>query len=289
MTQEQPDRSRWLIASAHALPISLLILALFYYWFGVADRYAVFLYEHMGATPFDEVTASRYWMAGLVADGWVMVLYTAFNTAAGRLWRERYIAPAWRVWVVCAPFLAVGIPAITMTVNRPTLPVLNALECTAATLAGLIVAHMPGKLAAERPADLVWLAADGLALVPVLITLRVVELPRRGVGITPLVAGLVAAGSIIGGVIWLGLMTLARRRGHRLSPGAGAIFLAGLGESYILMPLAHHLFATPPGYPYITTASNFFAYDPFLQAAVLIIAGGLAWGAARVRERGIKN
>ena len=37
---------RWAIALAWAVPISLFLLALVYYWFGVADRYAIFLYGH---------------------------------------------------------------------------------------------------------------------------------------------------------------------------------------------------------------------------------------------------
>ena len=65
------------IHSAIRLPITVFLLGLTYYWFAVADRYAVFLYEHLGATPFDAVTGSRYWMAGLIANGFVLVLYTA--------------------------------------------------------------------------------------------------------------------------------------------------------------------------------------------------------------------
>ena len=59
----------------HAVPISLFVLGISYYWFAVADRYAIFLYGHLGATPFDEVTSSRYWMGGLVAAGFVLLGY----------------------------------------------------------------------------------------------------------------------------------------------------------------------------------------------------------------------
>ena len=61
------SRQEWRRAALHALPIAVFVLGLYGYWFGIADRYAVFLYEHLGATPFDAVTRSRYWMAGLVA------------------------------------------------------------------------------------------------------------------------------------------------------------------------------------------------------------------------------
>ena len=97
----------WGPALAAAVPISLFVLGLFYHWFAVADRYAIFLYGHSApgiplAQPFDAMTRSRYWMAGLVAAGAVMVIYTAFNWTLGRLAIRRgqnYRPPAWwRVW-----------------------------------------------------------------------------------------------------------------------------------------------------------------------------------------------
>ena len=63
----------WLAAALHALPVIGVVLGLFTYWFAVADRHAVFLYDHLGASAFDRVTRSRYWMAGLVASSIVMV------------------------------------------------------------------------------------------------------------------------------------------------------------------------------------------------------------------------
>jgi len=120
----------WKPALLHAVPIFLFVLGVFYYWFAVADRYAIFLYGHLGATPFDEVTSSRYWMSGLVAAGFVMVGYAVVNWLLGRmavLCHRDYSPPAWwRVWILCAPPLAIGILAITMTVNWPILPPSNA-------------------------------------------------------------------------------------------------------------------------------------------------------------------
>jgi hypothetical protein len=253
-------------ALVHAVPVTLVVLGLFAYWFGVADRYAVFLYGHLGATPFDEVTSGRYWMAGLVAGGIVMVVYTGANwllARAARLRRRRHSPPPWwRVWALCAGPLLAGIPAITMTLNRPTLPPANALGSTAATLAGLALALMPGAWAAGRPADLAWLALDGLGLLPSLALLRALELPARGLSVgLPLAYG-IAIGGTLAGAAWLGVTTALRAWRRRASPGAGALFASGLCLSYLLIPLAHHLFATPPGYRYITASSNFFAFHP---------------------------
>jgi hypothetical protein len=284
----------WGPALAAAVPISLFVLGLFIYWFAIADRYVIFLYGHTArgiplAQPFDAMTRSRYGMTGLVAAGAVMVIYAAVNWVLGRLANRRgqdYRPPAWwRVWVLCALPLIVGIPAITMTRNLPTLPLGLAAACVIATLAGLALALLPGEWAARRPVDLTWLAFDGIGLMPILLLLRSVELPGRGVSVTMPLAVLLAVGGLMVGIAWLGIMTGLRCHARRSTPPAGALLAAGLCISYLLMPLVHHLLATPPGWRYISTASNFFAFSPLLQLVVFAVAAGLAIGITRLRKR----
>ena len=130
LTATHGEQSSWQLAIYSATPVSVLILGLFYYWFGVANRYDIFLYGHTAkgipiTQPFDVLTSSRYWMAGLVGSGIVMVFYTAVHLLLARL-RKQYRAPAWwHVWVLCLPAVLVGVPVITMTVNSPTLPPLT--------------------------------------------------------------------------------------------------------------------------------------------------------------------
>lgn len=279
---------RWTPALLHAAPVGLFILGLFYYWFAVADRYAIFLYGHLGATPFDEVTSSRYWMSGLVACGAVMILYVAANWLVGRieaLRRRSYRPPAWwQVWAFCAPPLIVGIAIITMTANWPTLPPLNAAACVLATLIGLALALMPGSLAARRPVDLIWLAFDGMGLMPTLLLLQAIELPGRGLRLSVSMAYLVAFGSTIAGAVWLVIMTGLRAWRRKPSPGAGALLAMGLSLSYLWMPLVHHLLATPPECRYISAASNFFAFNLEVQLVVFFVAAALAVGITRFRK-----
>ena len=277
------------MALSHALPISLFVLGLFYYWFAIADRYAVFLYGHLGATPFDQVTSSRYWMAGLVASGALLVIYTAVNWLLGRLAILRHQTcrpPAWwRVWLVCVAPLTVGIPLITTTFNWPTLPPSLALACTVATLLGLALALWPGSLAALHPGELTWLAFDGVGLVPGLLLLLAIEVPRTGGIISVGAAWSIAIGSTIGGLIWLLIMTGLRRWRRKPVPSAGTLLAAGLCWSYLLLPLAHHLLATPPGYRYITTASNFFAFNMGIQLLAWFVTVALAIGVTHWRRR----
>ena len=292
-------RSPWGRAPLSAALICLFILGLLYYWFAVADRYAIFLYGHLNATPFDVVTSSRYWMSGLVASGLVMIAYGVVNWVLGRvgLWRQRsYSPPAWsRVWSLCVIPLAIGILVITMTFNRPTLPFSLALACVAATVVGLAFALMPGEWAARRPVDLIWLTFDGLGLMPCLMLLQAVELPGRGVfthfikipwpvEIEVHVVYLLVAGSLLAGIAWLGIVTLLRRWRDKESPTAVELYIAGLCLSYLLMPVVHHLFATPPEYRYISTSSNFFAFTRGVQLAVFVVAALLAVGITRLRR-----
>ena len=101
---------------------------------------------------------------------------------------------------LCALPLIVGIPAITMTRNTPTLPLGLAAACVVATLAGLALALLPGEWAARRPVDLTWLAFDGLGLMPILLLLRSVELPGRGVSVSMPLAVLFAIGGLLAGI-----------------------------------------------------------------------------------------
>lgn len=283
----------WRLPLLEAMFISLFILGLFYYWFGLANRYVIFLYGHTAvgipaAQPFDEMTSSRYWMSGLVATGAVMVLYTAANWLQGQIaaWQNKQFTPStwWQVWLLAAIPIAIGIPAITMNVNLPTLPPTLAAACAVATLLGLAVALQPGKWAATQPAALTWLVADGVGLMPALLLLRAIELPDRGLWVTHSIAWLFSIGGLLAGSAWLVGMSLLRIWRHKKMPGAGELLLAGLGLSYVLMPLAHYLLATPPAYRYISTASNFFAFNLGIQFLVLIVAIGLAVGVTNGRH-----
>ncbi len=289
-----PDRFRpWRPAVLHALPAALLVLALFTYWFAVADRYIVFLYDHdMGSlypdtSPFSRVTSSRYWMAGLVASGGLTVVYTAACWALGRL-AAGYRPPAWwRVWAVCALLLIPGVLAITMTANQPTLPLGHAARVTLATLTGVALAVSPGRLAAERHGELLWLAADGfgVALLSNLIHIEKVGrwLARGGTLWVWMMIVSLAAGAAL-----LLALTGLRARFGRPIPNAGTLLAAGACVAYLLLPLAHHVIGTD-GYYYISDSDNFFAQSPMVQlgawAAIGLLVLGITWLRKRIALR----
>ena len=281
---------QWRPAVLHALPVSGLILSLFTRWFAVADRYIVFLYNHdMGplypdTAPFSRVTSSRYWMAGLVASGAVLLLYTAAIFLLGRL-IATYHPPAWRrVWGVCALILLIGVPAITMTVNEPTLPAGNAAQVTLITLVGVGLALTPGELVAGRPGELLWLTADGFGLALVLGNLIHVEKLDRWLARGGTVWVRMMFVSLAAGVLWLLFLTGLGAWRRRPVPRAGALLLAGLSIAYLFWPLLHHVAGTD-GYYYISDSDNFFAQSAAVQFGTWLVSAGLVLGLTWLRQR----
>lgn len=271
---------------AHGLPAAGLVLALFTYWFAYANRYEVFLYEHLGATPFHAVTRSRYLMAGLVAAGAVLIAYAAVTWLLGRLAHQRepsyHPPPWWRVWLAAAPWVVIGVPAITLTMNAPTLPAWLALGCAGVTLFGLALAFMPGEWAATRPVDLAWLVFDGAGLTPVLLLLIVLGLPARAL-LSPAIVYGVAFGALAASLIWLGVMSVFRAFLDRPLDDWRPLLMAGLCLSYLVLPLVHYLTASP-GLHYMTAATNFFTASWAIQVAIWALAALLAYGATSLRR-----
>jgi hypothetical protein len=284
------NRSLWRAALLHALPNTALVLGLFYHWFAVADRYIVFLYYHdMGpfvpdTSPFSAVTSSRYWMAGLVASGAVMVLHTTLGWLLARLVGKSYRSPVWwRVWIMCLVPLLIGIPAITMTANGPTLPLLNAVQATIVTLLGLGLALLPSSMVAGNPGGLVWLAAEGWGVMLMLVAIASLdELPQwREIGRAHWL--LIALGLLAAGVLWLLLVTGARVWRGMPVWGVAKRSVAGVTVAYVLMPLVHHVIGTD-GYYYISNSGNFFARAAALQAVAWAVALGIIAGVTHVHR-----
>jgi len=279
-------------AILHTLPVTALDLSLFTYWFAFADRYRLFLYYHdMGplvpdTAPFSAVTASRYWMAGLVAGGIVMALYTAVCWLLGRLVKGYRPPPWWAVWgASCVPLL-VGIPLITTSVNNPTLPLRHAVQTTLSTVLGLGLALTPGRMAAERPWALTLLSLDGWGIAGILLSVAMLERVawlwgRGAIWIWSLV---VVGAGFVGAVVLLLVLTGVRLWRRWPVPPARAAYVAGLCVAHLLLPAMHHVLFTD-GYFYISDMENFFSRGWLLQGVAWITAGAVAAGVTRLRRR----
>jgi hypothetical protein len=188
-----------------------------------------------------------------------------------------------RVWTVCAVLLAIGVPAITMMANTPTLPAWNAVQVTVATLIGISLALRAGELAASAPLELAWLAADGIGLASVMLNIiHIQDIPRwldRG----RIVWVWMAAIGLAGGLMWLLVVTALGWWRRRRIPPARALFAAGLCMAYLLLPLTHHTLGTD-GYYYISDSDNFFARDVATQIVSWLVSAALALGVTALRH-----
>ena len=270
------------------LPIAAFVLALFYYWFAIADRLHRLPLHDMGlpaldTTPFGSVTASRYWMAGLVAGGMVAVLYLGACWLIGRSKVDYRPPKYWQVCAVAGIPVLLGVPAITLTANTPTLPELNTAQTTLATLAGIGLAVAPSTLAARHPWRLACLAVDGWAIAGIILVValsdRAVEMLERGSAGAMVTLAIGLLGSI--GLLLVMTVLLAWKRLY--IPKATELFVAGLCTVYLALPLIHHL-AFTDGYYYITDSDNFFSRDPALQVAAWMVAALMALGVTAIRK-----
>ena len=280
MTDIAPERKniaefKWRQVLSIGLLLSFIILGLYYYWFVVANRYVIFLYTHLGAGPFDGLTNGRYWMAGFVACGIVMLLYAVLNWYLARIAGLRYQTyhppPWWHIWSFCLIPNSVGIFIITMPLGRPPLTTNLMLALCFTTALGLAFALQPGMLIVKRPSELIWLSVASVGLMPALLLLRAVELPSRGLaGSTyAFVLGIIAP---IAGLIWLILLSWAHAKYTKQNWTVVQLLIAGFCFCYLLLPVVHHIFFTPPNGRYITTSGNFFAEGSAIQLGSIFVA-----------------
>ena len=279
----------WLKALGFAVPITGLVLGLMVKWFALNNRYMTFLYHHdMGprvpdTRPFSPVTRSRYWMTGLVAAGAVGVLVAGANFILGRLSR-RYRSPDWwRIWMLCAGPLGIGIPAIAMTSNSPTLPFWLASLTAATTLAGLALALLPGRIVAERPLEAAFLGLDGLSLSLWLVALPGLEYVHEWVADGSRLWFWMLVLLPLAGLTGLAILTRLRPALGVTGPTAWELSLAALIVTYIVLPIVHHVVFTG-GLYYISNMDNFFARDLGIQALTFAATAAVIWATAHTRR-----
>jgi hypothetical protein len=172
--------------------------------------------------------------------------------------------------MLCALPVAAGILLITLRANWPTLPLGIALLCVMSTWVGLALALAPGAMFATQPREFLWVAWVGLGLLPLLLFVRVLELPGRGILTMP-VAYRVVAAALVFALVWTAgwLRLYQHRHGHPLA--AAKVLLASTTEAYLVLPLVHYWLFTPAEYRYISTASNFFAISPAVQLLTYVM------------------
>lgn len=243
--------------------ISILVivisLGVYFYLFGCADRKIVFLYDHLGLTPFDKMTTGRYWMTGLVLSGFLTILYLIARLVLRFIKSEKI---SWKAIVKYSMIpLIIGVVLITMTLGEPKLTFLIAISSALALMIGIAIGFsVVDDLIKDYRSTFIYLIV-GLGLVPFLLLFRVLELPEKRI-LAMNICVLVILISIVGGIFWLLILYRIFKKDR---PTLINVIKGTVAIGYIGLPLLHYLTATPKGIPYITTADNFFADNMILR------------------------
>ena len=282
------NSKRWLRENGQvvtaAAGVTVVMLGLLAYWFVVAERGRAFLYDHRGATPFDVETTSRYWMAPLVAAGYLCLAATLV-AVIGLVRRKRRLPAPDSVMTLAAGPLVVGVLVVTALLGSPRLSLGLAVLVSLTAVVGAYLAYWAAYAIQRLVWSSLWLILDGMGLIPLLTLTQALELPGRGLSVSvELARSIVGAGLVIA-ILWRGIMAWSYRRLGRPAAPAGDVLRASLVLSYIALPTLHHLTATPPGYKYITTADNFMPRNLWLLLAAWTAAVVIVFGAQRLFRR----
>lgn len=244
----------------------LISLGVYIYLFNYADRKVVFLYNHLGSTPFDAGTSGRYWMTGFVLSGFLTIFYLIAKLFIKLL--SAKVNPRWKT-IVKMSFLPLllGILIITMNFGEPKLTFSLAISSAATLIIGLIIGFsIVDDLINHFKSTRNYLIA-GLGLVPFLGLFRTLELPDKGI-LSWSTTIVVTVFSILGGLLWLSIARLltVENKSSLIKVLTGTLAIAYLG-----FPVLHYLFATPEGIPYITASGNVFAEDMVLRITTWIL------------------
>ena len=256
----------------HALLLSLLILALFVFFFAIWDRQLIFLYGHMGYGPLADFNISRHWMVGLVTGGLILVIFLPINLLLKKLFKT-YQFPNWQN-LCCYLCLYLSLPLFFLLnfLAKPTLPFLLNLWIFLILFLALRLALYLTHLAIENLKQFIWLSIDACSLLPVLMivpTLMQYGLKRS----FPLFGLLVLLPLLMILLGWFsfGLMTYLSKRFKRPFPSSLQLFLSALGSAYLFFPFLHYFSSNPGGTLYITNSDNFFASNPLVQLAAFVM------------------
>ena len=272
--------------AVYALPACIIILSLFYYWFVIADRYEVFLYFHNMAprvpdtSPFSFVTASRYWMSGLVACGFVLLIYFPVSFILFRA-KNNFTPPALKhVLLFSFPVLTAGTLIITMTLNHPVLPFLPALKVLLATLLGLAVVLKTVELAGEKMLKILLCGIDGLALALIMIFTSTLASNFHFLSSPQLTIFLILSAFCFGILIISSIIYVWKN----MKSDAETIYISTLAIAYPFGTVFHYLVGTD-GHYYISNSDNFFTRNFWIQLLIWLSVYTIVSGIVKLRNK----
>lgn len=255
-----------------SLIISIFLIALYYFWYIIADRNILFLYWHMGYGPFGAFTIGRYLMSGLVASGFVFWGYLLLFYTIKKLYKTNKL-PQWQtVWEYIIVISAIPLFIIIHIMGNPPLPLLLSLGVLVFLYAGIgIVLWSSHKIHANFKKS-IWTMLQSITILPLFVLPLYITyyLKKNPENIAGLIIPVVYF--FIGSLLFSLIINVLLRRFKKTSGTAQDIFFFAMLFFYILLPLFHYIFLGPTLFSYITDSGNFFAHNLFIQAIGLLSA-----------------
>lgn len=249
--------------------VTIMSIVAYLYGFVFADRKNIFLYEHLGSKPFDQITIGRYWMFGFVAAGFICIVLFLILIVQNVASKRRIELNLTSITKYVTIPLLILITVIVTNLGEPTMTFSISISTAFALIFALVIGiSFVNDLTTKWLTTLIHLFI-GVGLIPFVILFRALELPHKGIlSMNKAVSILLI--TLMLGIIWVIITKwLFRKKEIReilILKGIVAICCLGL-------PVTHYLMTVVEGHPYITSSDNFFADNIFLRLInwVLII------------------
>ncbi len=244
---------------------TLFSVGAYIYGFVLADRTGIFLYEHLGAGPFDWLTTGRYWMFGFVVAGFVSL--TCFVTMLFLKLSGKKIVLDWKIIAKHTIVLLFTSSIIITRLGQPPLPyplaISTAFTLTFAILIGISFVN-----------DLIinWLptvrhAMVAVGFIPFVILFRVLELPNSGLTSVKTAVVIVVLIYLLA-IVW---MTVYKWIFRNQEIKEIILLKAIVVMVYLVLPVLHFLMTVFENHPYISSSDNFFANNLLLRISNWLI------------------
>jgi len=219
----------------------------------------VFLYEHLGLAPFDQITIGRYWMVGFILSGFLSFLYFVTKIIEKTIKKNKISWP--QIIMLSSLPLIINVLFITMAMGKPKMPFTIAISSAATLICGLIIGFsVVDDLIKNFKSTLSYLFI-GVGLVPFLVLFRALELPKK-LNFPIQTSIIIVMIAFIFGLIWI---IIFHKIFKNQKKSIIKIIKGTLLVAYIGLPVLHYIFATPKGIPYITSSDNLFPNDYILR------------------------
>ena len=240
--------------------VTILAIGAYLYASVFADRKNIFLYEHLGAGPFDPMTTGRYWMFGFVVAGFICALLF-FILSLLNINKKRAGLNVTKIITYTSIPLLVSVLLIVLSFGEPALTFSLSLSTAVTLIFGLVVG-----ISFVNDLTTKWLITVkqmviGVGLIPFAVLFRALELPGKGI-LSMNTAIKIPVATFVFGTIWV----IVTKWIFRKQEIKNILVLREIAVMYCLgLPVIHFFVTVFERHPYITSSDNLFADNIWLR------------------------